>query len=249
MMTTRRVVGLTQAGLLVAGLMVWTAASRWFGAANVPSPFAVAARLAGEGTESALWEHAATTLFEAIGGLLVGLGLGISTAVALRHWSRLGDAVDPVLTSVMGLPKLALAPVVTLWFGIGLASKIAFVAFAVFFIVFFSMQTALRAVDPTLVAMARLVGAREWEVTRHVLVPSTVPFLFGTLKLVLPHSITIAVVAELIVSRAGLGYYIKTCAAQADSVGIFSGVTMVMAIVVGAGALLQRAERRWLDWS
>ena len=120
-----------------------------------------------------------------------------------------------------GAPKLALAPLFILWFGIGIESKIALVAITVFFIVYFSALAGVRALDAKLVQMAQVVGANERDVARHIVFPGAVPYIFTGLRIAMPYSIGGAVIAELISANRGLGYLIQLGAMNFDTTGVF----------------------------
>ena len=239
---------LGRVGVAASGAVVWELLSRSLGETTLPSLGAIGRRLGEEIASGEIFHHAGVTIGEAATGLGIGTAAGIILPVVLQQNRRIDEALAPLFAGAMGIPKLALAPLLTLWLGIGFVSKVAFVAAAVFFLVFFSMAAGLRAIDPTLVAVSRTMGARGSFLLRAVLLPSTLPFLFGSLKIAVPHAITIAVVGELIVSDAGLGHLVQASAAQADSPGIFAGVFVISLLVVALTIVLERVERRVLVW-
>src|SRR5207253_5142453 len=112
----------------------------------------------------------------------------------------------PYVAAAMGVPKLALAPLLILWFGIGIVSKVVFVAAVVFFFLFFNTLAGVRAMDPKLTAAVRVLGGREWTVTREIAWYTALPYVFAGLKISLPRAIGAAVVGEFIAADRGLGY-------------------------------------------
>ena len=162
----------------------------------------------------------------------------------LRRAPRLTAVLDPYLVAGYGMPKLALAPLFILWFGIGLASKVALVASIVFFLIFFSTAAGVRGTDVHLVAMARVAGASERAVARHVVWPGAVPHVFAGLKIALSYAIGAAVVGELISSNRGLGYLIQAASQDFDTTTAFAGLIACTLLIVAVNALVEGAERR-----
>ena len=164
--------------------------------------------------------------------------------------------LDPFMVGGYGAPKLALAPLFILWFGIGIESKIALVAITVFFIVYFSAQAGVRALDARLVQMAKVVGANERQLARHIVFPGAVPYIFTGLRIAMPYSIGGAVIAELISSNRGLGYLIQLGAMNFDTTGVFVALVATTCIVflgnwsvnaARAAAVALAARRRHAD--
>ena len=167
---------------------------------------------------------------------------------ALRRAPRLSAILDPYLIAGYGMPKLALAPLFILWFGIGLASKVVLVASIVFFLIFFSTAAGVRGVDLRLVAMARVAGASERAVARHVVWPGAVPHIFAGLKISLPYAIGAAVVGELISSNRGLGYLIQAASQDFDTTTVFVGLIALTLLIVAVNGLVEVTERWLLRW-
>jgi NitT/TauT family transport system permease protein len=240
------VVGRIVAGLAVVAL--WQAAHWALGTEWISSPLAIVRRTAEIAANGELARHTAATLTEAGFGFLLGGGAGILLPFALRLSPRLTAALDPFFTAAMGVPKLALAPLLILWFGIGIFSKVVFVAAVVFFFLFFNTLAGVRSMEPRLAAAVRVLGGREWTVTREIAWNTALPYVFAGLKVALPRAIGAAVVGEFIASDRGLGYYINNARAMADTVGLFTGVTVVTLLVLAIDAALERLQARSLAW-
>lgn len=232
----------------IALVALWEAANRWLGDAVVADMGDIARRLAEIAANGLLLRHTAVTLWEAVAGLAIGLTAGLILPFILRLLPRLEVALDPFIAAVMGVPKLALAPLLFLWFGIGIASKVAFVAAVVFFLIFFSTLAGIRSADPRLLALSRVFGAGRWLIAREVLLPTAVPFVLASLKVAAPRAISAAVVGEFVAAQSGLGHYIHESMNQADSVGVFAGVIVVTIVVVLVNVLLEKLQRRLLGW-
>ena len=226
----------------------WQALSFAFGTYWVGSPFGVLTRFATGIAGGDLLRHASYTLSEAAAGFLIGA----LPAAALPFWLRrlpvLSAILDPFMVGGYGAPKLALAPLFILWFGIGIESKIALVAITVFFIVYFSAQAGVRALDIKLVQMAKVVGATERHLARHIVFPGAVPYIFTGLRIAMPYSIGGAVIAELISSNRGLGYLVQLGAMNFDTTGIFVALVATTCIVFLGNWSVNALERRLLRW-
>jgi NitT/TauT family transport system permease protein len=234
--------------VVLAALVTWELAALVFGAHWVSSPPATARRLLQLVIDGEIWRHTRFTLAAALGGFLVGGVPGASIPFALRRTPRLAAVLDPYFVAGYGMPKLALAPLFILWFGIGLASKVALVASIVFFLILFSTAAGVRGTDVRLVAMARVVGASEQAVARHVVWPGTVPYIFAGLKISLSYAIGAAVVGEMISSNRGLGYLIQAASQDFDTTTVFAGLLALTLLIVVVNEAVQVAERWMLRW-
>jgi NitT/TauT family transport system permease protein len=192
--------------------------------------------------------HASYTLFEAIAGFLLGAIPAAALPFLLRRLPMVTAIVDPFMVGGYGAPKLALAPLFILWFGIGIESKIALVAITVFFIVYFSALAGIRAVDARLVQMAQVAGASERAVARHIVFPGAVPYIFTGFRIAVPYSIGGAVIAELISANRGLGYLVQLGAMNFDTTGVFVALVAVTVIVFICNWSVDAMERRLLRW-
>src|SRR6185312_9141886 len=168
--------------------------------------------------------------------------------VLLRLSPPLMTTLDPLISAAFGMPKLALAPLLILWFGIGITTKVVFVASIVFFLMFYNGLAGILSIDPRLVAMLRVAGASQWAVTREIVWNTTKPFLFSGLKIALPRALSGAVVGEFIAADAGLGWYIQNARSLNDTTGVVAGAVVVTVLVIGVNAALKRVQARSLAW-
>jgi NitT/TauT family transport system permease protein len=234
--------------VLVLLLAIWQGLSLAFGTYWIGSPWGVATRLVSGVANGEILRHAAYTLLEATAGFLIGASPAVALPFALRRWPILTAILDPFMMGGYGAPKLALAPLFILWFGIGIESKIALVAITVFFIVYFSAQAGVRALDPRLVQMAQVMGASERDVARHIILPGAVAYIFTGFRIAMPYSIGGAVIAELISANRGLGYLIQLGAMNFDTTAVFVALTATTCIVFLGNCTLDLLERRLLRW-
>jgi NitT/TauT family transport system permease protein len=242
------VIGWGRVAIGLASLGLWHLAHVVLGAEWISSPTDVVRRMLEIAASGELANNALVTLIETAFGFLLGAGTGILVPFALRLSPRVTAALDPFLAGAMGLPKLALAPILILWFGIGVESKVVFVAAVVFFFLFFNTLAGVRSVDPRLASAAHVLGAGEWTVTREIAWNTALPYIFAGLKVALPRALSAAVVGEFIAADRGLGYYINNARAMADTVGLFTGVAVVTLLVLAIDAALERLRARSLAW-
>ena len=195
-----------------------------------------------------IWPHFQTTLTEMVVGYVLGAITGVVLGVLFGRVKLLGEIFNPYITVFNGIPKVALAPVFVIWFGIGVMSKIAIIFTMVFFVVFINTFGGLRSVNEEYVNIVRIMGASTWQVAREVFLPATLPFIIVGLRAGIPFSVIGAVVGEFIASTNGLGYYINYHQGTYDTTAIFVGVTILALLVVVLDWLLSRVERRLLKW-
>ena len=234
--------------VLVILFAIWQALSFWLGVYWIGSPWGVVRRFFDGVVRGDLLLQSSYTASEAAIGFVIGAIPAIALPFLLRRLPIMTAILDPFMVGGYGAPKLALAPLFILWFGIGIESKIALVAITVFFIVYFSALAGVRALDAKLVQMAQVVGANERDVARHIVFPGAVPYIFTGLRIAMPYSIGGAVIAELISSNRGLGYLIQLSAMNFDTIGVFVALTAVTCIVVIGNWTVNTLERRLLRW-
>jgi len=234
--------------VLVALFAIWQALSMKLGVYWVSSPWHVISRFSAGVAGGDLLRHASYTLAEAAAGFVIGALPAAALPLALRRLPAVTAVLDPLMVGGYGAPKLALAPLFILWFGIGIESKVALVAITVFFIVYFSALAGVRALDVKLVQMAQVMGASERDVARHIVFPGAVPYIFTGLRIAMPYSIGGAVIAELISANRGLGYLVQLGAMNFDTTGIFTALVMTTLIVFLGNWSVNAVERRLLRW-
>lgn len=214
----------------------------------VSSPSAIAIRLWDWVMSGYIFLHMWVTFQEMIGGFVVGSISGMVVGFVFGRNQTIADTFSPFITALYSLPKLALAPLFILWFGIGFESKVVFVATVVFFLVFYNTYAGVREVSPLLVNMVTLMGASGRQVLTKVILPSASTWIFAGLKISVPYALVGAVVAELISSNRGLGSILAQTASMFDTTGLFAGLVMLMVIALAMNELVDRLEKRALRW-
>ena len=243
-----------QAGVIVFFIALWEVLGQ-IGTLDkfyYSRPSLIAPRIAGwlaEGlTPTSLYNDARVTFTETILGFVIGTLLGVVIGYAFARNELLGQAFDPLFSMFNAIPRLVLAPVFILAFGIDLASKVALAVTLVFFIVFFATFTAIRDVDQTLIDNVRVLGARRRDVTFQVLLPAAFSAIVASLRTSAGFAFAGAVVAEYIGSNVGLGRRIATAEAFFDSTGVFSGIVVIALLALLMDAALQVVEGRFSRW-
>lgn len=229
-------------------LLAWEWGYRALGGTYVASPVAVARRIIQLFAGGEIWQHLYSTLLVAAVGFTAGWLAGFALPILLSRSRRTMAAVEPYVIAAMGIPLFALIPLLILWFGIGMSPRIVIVTSMVFFMVFITTLSGLRALDRRLVDMGRILGASNWQITMQIRRHAMLPFIFAGLKLAVPRAISAAIVSEFLVSDSGLGYYIEHGRQTADTVGVFAGIVLVALLVLCCDLLLsawQRSQTRW----
>ena len=234
--------------VLLILIAAWQGGSMWLGNYWLSSPWSVATRFFASLFNGELVFHGGYTINEALAGCVIGGVPAVLLPFLLRRQPIAVAILDPFMVGGYGAPKLAFAPLFILWFGIGIESKIALVAAVVFFIVYFSTLTGVRALEPKLVQMAQIVGANERQVGRHIVFPGAVPAIFAGFRIAVPYAIGGAVIAELISSNRGLGYLVQTGAMNFDTTQVFVAILAATIIVHAFIAVIDIGERFLLRW-
>ncbi len=195
-----------------------------------------------------IWPHLVTTMEEAALAFMLGGAAGVILGFGLARSPRLSALLDPYIRLLNALPRVVLAPIFLLWFGLGIWSKVALGVTVVFFIVFFNTHQGVRDVDPVVVNNARMLGASEWQLVRHVLIPSAMTWVFSSLNISVGFAMIAVVVGEYLGAARGVGYLISQAEGTFDTTGVFAGMAVLSAVVLLVGWGVARLERWLLRW-
>ncbi len=234
--------------LFVLLIAAWEAMSQAIGTGWASSPVRTLDRLVEVLGAGHIFYHAWATFQAGLWGFLIGGIPAIVLPFLLRRFPTVVEVLDPYFIGGYGMPKISLAPLFILWFGIGIESKIALVASMTFFLLFFNTHAGVQAVNIQLMNMARVAGATERHIARHIVWPAAVPYIFAGLRIAAPHAIGGAVVAEVISSDRGLGFMIQAAATDFDITGIFVPLVALTILVVAIYYGVDRLERYLLSW-
>ena len=195
-----------------------------------------------------MWAHLGVTLSEAALSFVIGVALGVGFGFLLARVEWLATLLDPYIRIANVLPRVVLAPIFLLWFGLGIWSKVALGVTVVFFIGFFNTFQGVREVDRVLLNNARMLGANERQLIRHVLIPSALTWIFSSLHISIGFAIIAVVVGEYLGASRGVGYVISQAEGVFDTTGVFAGMAVLAAVVLVVGAVVDRLEGWLLRW-
>jgi NitT/TauT family transport system permease protein len=236
-------------GFGAAILLLWEVASgRWVDPFWFSSPLRIVAHLVGWIREGTLFGHLMVTLRETFLGFALGSIAGIAVGVALSRLEFVARVLDPFIVAANGIPRVALAPLFIIWFGIGELSKIVLASTLTFFLTFYGTFSGLRAVEPAYKEIARVMGASERQIFLKVSLPAASPWIVSALKVGVPFSLIGAIIGEFMAASRGLGYMIQFNTNQFDTTGAVSGILVLMVCVMLFNGLLNRLERYVLRW-
>jgi NitT/TauT family transport system permease protein len=199
--------------------------------------------------KASFWYHAGVTVWEALLGFAIGSALGALLGLVLSHWPILGKSWYPYIVGFQSLPKVALAPLMVVWFGFGIEGKVFITAIITFFPVLVNMMAGYQAVEPERIELARSCNASELHLLTKIIIPSCLPFLFAGLGVASVLSILGAVVGEFVGASAGLGMLLMQYN-QAMEIAPMFAVIVLLAVI---GFLMNHAvsliERRYCFWA
>jgi NitT/TauT family transport system permease protein len=212
------------------------------------TPLDVASRVAKWFVDGSIWKHLWITLVEAMLAFLVGSIAGVLIGFWFARKPGINSVFDPYVKMLNALPRVVLAPIFALWFGLGIASKVALGVTLVFFIVFFNVYQGVKEVSPTVLANARMLGMSERQLMRHVYWPSALSWMFSSLHTSVGFAVVGAVVGEYLGSAAGLGYIIQQAEGVFDVAGVFAGMFVLAVFVIIIDMIVTAIEKRLLVW-
>lgn len=212
------------------------------------SPSAVGTRLFELAKTGDLFLHLYTTLTEAALGLLLAFTVGVPIGIAMARFRYAHSVAEPFIMALYSLPRVALAPLFIIWFGIDLFSKVMMSFSTVLFIFMLNIHEGLKTMDKDLIELFRTMKAPRNYVLRKVILPWLVPWVIASLRIGIGLSLIGAVVAELIGSSAGLGWYIEYSAGRLDTTGVFAGLVLLTVIAVSGNLIVGALERRYSSW-
>lgn len=234
---------------LVSFILAWQAAANWLiSDFFIGRPTEIAAKLWEWAISGTLFFHASITSIEALLGFLLGSLIGMAAGVLMGRAQTLAEIVDPFLMMFYSLPKVALAPMFILWFGIGIDMKIYLTATIVFFLVFLNTYAGVRAVSREQIAILKLMGAKESDILRKVVLPSAVTWVFNGLRLSVPYALIGAIVGELIAANKGLGYLLADASGQYDTSAMFAALIAIMVLALLLNLGVKIVERKAMPW-
>jgi NitT/TauT family transport system permease protein len=240
--------------ILVVFLVGWELATRCklMDVFFFSSPYAIALRLKEwtlEGTsEGPLWFHLWVTMEESFLGFISGSITGVIAGIALGRNRMLADVFSIYIKVINSVPRVVLAPIFIMIFGLGLTSKVALSFVMVFFVVFSNAFQGVVEADRNLLANAQILGAKGWQLTRSVVIPSAMSWIFASLHVSFGFAIVGAIVGEFVGARYGIGLLINVAKGSFDAAGMYAAIVIIMVVALAAEYAMTRVENRLAKW-
>jgi NitT/TauT family transport system permease protein len=221
-------------------------AAEWVEPYLVPSPGQVWDRIIGDW--SSLMYHSYVTLYETVVGFLLATVLGLATAVLIAYSRAMEKALYPIVLFAQVIPKIAIAPLIVVWFGNDLAPKIILAVLIAFFPVVVSGVTGLRSTDPELLDLSATMGASRWQTFRKIRFPNALPHLMAGEKVAVTLAVVGAVVGEFVGASEGLGYQLMIANGNLDAPLLFAALILMSLIGILLFVVVEAAEALLIPW-
>ncbi len=231
-------------------LLAWDQSVRWglVSANLLPTPWAVAKALWFGYTGGALWPHFFETATETVLGFLLGSAIALVVGAAVAEFRTLERFIYPYVVALQSMPKVALAPLLIVWCGFGLLSKVVLVALICFFPMFVNVVAGLHSSRAELIDLYTAFSASRWQVFLDVKLPSALPSIFAGLQISLVLALLGAVVGEFVASQQGLGSLIQAASLNFDVPVMFACMVTLAVMGATASAVMRALQRHFLFW-
>jgi len=242
--------------LALRALLLVVAFFAWYGLVSLGvlpafffgQPFVVLQRVGQWFATGKIYPHLFITLIETVLAFAVGTVLGVAAGLWLGLRVLASALLEPYIKAANAMPRVILAPIFAVWFGLGIASKVALGVTLVFFIVFFNVYQGVREVSPTVLASVRMLGASRRQLVRYVYLPSATSWVFSSLHTSVGMAFVGAVVGEYLGSAAGVGYLILQAEGSFDIDTVFAGILVLTGFALLLDYVVTMVERRLLVW-
>ena len=243
-------IGLRRAVALVALVVLWEVLSRTgvVDPFTASSPSEVGAVLYGVFADGSIYTHIEATFTAALLGLALGIVVGVLLGTLAGLVRPIAELIEPVMVLLSAVPRVIFAPLLIIWLGLGIASKVALSFLLVAVLVFFSVYGGIQETDRRLVDRIRTFGGGTRVLLREVYVPSITGRVLSNLKIAVGFAFTGAVVGEFVASSRGLGYLLMFAQSQYNAALVFALIVLIMAFVLVLFSVTGLIERRALRW-
>ncbi|MGB4361839.1 MAG: ABC transporter permease [Rhodoferax sp.] len=199
-------------------------------------------------TDADIYQHLGVTLAETMMAFAVGAGLGLGGGLWLALAPMASAILEPYIKAMNAMPRIILAPIFSVWFGLGMGSKVALGVTLVFFIVFFNVYQGVKEVSPVVLANARMLGADARQLLRHVYLPSATSWVFSSLHTSVGLAFVGAVVGEYLGSSQGVGYLILQAEGSFDINTVMAGIVVLTGFALVLDSVVGKQEKRLMKW-
>lgn len=214
----------------------------------LPSPMHTLRTLATWATSGGFAPHLTATVVGALGGLAIGAGLGLMAGVIVGEVRVLDRTLYPVALALQAMPVVAIAPLVIVWFGIGVPSKLALVAIGTFFVMFINSVAGMHAAPTELSDMGRAFGGSRWQIALRIKLPNAWDYIFGALEVCAALSFILCVVGEFLAAKAGLGFYLRSASNNIDAAAMFASLIVLSLLATTLALAVRAAHHRTVFW-
>jgi NitT/TauT family transport system permease protein len=243
-----RILALQALVLAVLLLGWWAASGTLVDKLFLSDPISVARVLCEIIADGTLWWHLEWTLVEMTLGYVLGVSVGIGTAIVITGTPWAPQVVRPLMLGMFAIPKVALAPLIIVWFGIYLAPKVVLAASLVLFIVYFNTVAGIASVNPRMNEVLRVMGASRLALLTKLTLPSAMPYIFTAMRITVPGALIGAIIGEFLSSNRGIGFLIAAASSRYDTARVFAGIASLLVFVLLINAAISRLERYMARW-
>ncbi len=235
--------------LAVVILGLWEfATGRWIDPFWFSSPVRIGRHLVEVIGEAEIFRDLWVTMIETFLGYFAGAVLGVLVGLVLSRLETLARVLDPFIVAINGIPRVALAPLFIIWFGIDMKSKIVLASTLVFFITFYNTFAGIRGVEQSFKNVARVMGASERQIFLKVILPAASPWIITGLKMSLPFALIGAIIGEFMAASRGLGFRLQLYTGLFNTTGAIAVIFILMVMMIAFNAVLSRLEEHLLRW-
>jgi len=236
------------AALLLLFALWEIGAGRLFDIFYFSKPSLIVAQVAKEIVDPNFYRDLGVTGLELILGYASGGATGIALGILLARWRYVAKICDPFLLALNSVPRIAVAPMLIVWFGIGITSKVFLAATLVFFITFFNTLSGIRGVDKALCDVVRVQGGSEWQIFTKVMMPHASAWILTGLKMSLPFGLVGVILGEFLVSSKGLGFRLNSYATAYNTSGAITMILLMMFLMMALTAVADLVDARVMRW-
>lgn len=238
------------AGSVAAFLIVWqaVASARLVPPLFLPGPLDILEAFVALFAQGSIWNDLWVSGQEVVYGYGLAVLMALPLGLLMGWYRRMNYALDPFLSVFYSTPRIALVPLLIIWLGIGIWSKVAVVFLGAFFPIAISTIAGVRNLDPALIKVARSFGASDAQIFRTLALPGSAPFILAGLRLGVGHALIGVVVGELVAAQAGLGLMMAKAGATFQTAKVFAGLIIVAGAGILTNSILQHIERRFQAW-
>lgn len=230
-------------------IIIWEAAVRLLNVSRIEMPSASESFYAIYEYRVALWQNSITTLLATLMGFGIAVVFGVVMGIAIGMWRPVYSALYPLMVAFNSIPKVAIVPIMMLWFGIGLTTATLTAFILCFFPIVVNMAVALATIEPELKDVLRALGARERDIVLKIGIPRSLPYLFASLKIAITLAFVGAVIAETVAGGDGIGNLMLVASSNFDTPLMFAGLIVIAVMAIGMYAIFAAMDTRFTGWA